>query len=186
MYRNCGTIINNNNNNERRMGTCAKEGLGRGTRWHLLLIHTSYILARIYPNMNFETLCRVTRIFIFRVETEGFYATLVIIPGNITIEIAAECSEGERRRFCQRQTLCVYVCIWISRTIRGAPVSVSRFETIFFPPRQKKEVEAASKLWLTERASFPRKHNIEDPKILWKQSTNTRASPSLVESFVHG
>lgn len=73
--------------------------------------HMSYILARIYPNMNFETLCRVTRIFIFRVETEGFYATLVIIPGNITIEIAAECSEGERRRFCQRQTLCVYVCI---------------------------------------------------------------------------
>lgn len=93
---------------------------------------------------------------------------------------------GRRTSSLQRQTLCVYVCIWISRTIRGAPVSVSRFETIFFPPRQKKEVEAASKLWLTERASFPRKHNIEDPKILWKQSTNTRASPSLVESFVRG
>ena len=39
MYRNCGTIINNNNNNERRMGTCAKEELGREIRWHLLLIY---------------------------------------------------------------------------------------------------------------------------------------------------
>ena len=60
----------------------------------------------------------MTRIFIFRVETEGFYTTLVIIPGNITIEIATERYEGERRRFCQRQAFCVCVHLNIANDTR--------------------------------------------------------------------
>lgn len=90
----------------------------------------------------------MTRIFIFRVETEGFYTTLVIIPGNITIEIATERYEGERRRFCQRQAFCV--CASEYRERYAVPLFPFRFDSrrsSFL--RQKKKVEAAPKSWLT-------------------------------------